>query len=66
MSMEVLLKLLLRYIVCVCMVVVKASHQSDAAPSSLPESYRTFSRSLHCVMSSFLPITLSQSLASKG
>jgi hypothetical protein len=45
---------------------VKASHQSDVAPSSLPEAYKTFSRSLHYAMSNFFPITLSQSSASKG
>jgi hypothetical protein len=46
--------------------VVKASHQSDTAPSSLPEAYKTFSQSLHRVMSNFFPMTLTQSSASKG
>jgi hypothetical protein len=45
---------------------VKASHQSDTAPSSLPEAYKTFFRSLHLVMSSFFPMTLNQSSTSKG
>jgi cytochrome b561 len=35
---------------------VKASHQSDAAPSSLPKAYKTFSQSLHWVMSNFFPM----------
>jgi hypothetical protein len=58
-STEVLLKFLPSYTISFACAAVKASHQSDATPSSLPEAYKTFSRSLHCVMSSFFPMTLS-------
>ena len=65
-SMEVHLEFLQVMASALACAAVRASHQSDAAPSSLPEAYKTFSRSLHWVMSSFFPMTLSQSSASKG
>jgi hypothetical protein len=61
MSMEVLLEFKPSYGVSISMVLT-----SYVAPSSLPEAYKTLSKSLHWVMYNFFPMTLSQSLASKG
>jgi hypothetical protein len=59
MNMEVHLELLLGYCVRIGVCHREGIHQSDAAPSSLPEAYKIFSRSLHWVMSNFFPMTLS-------
>jgi hypothetical protein len=65
-SMEVHLKFLPGYGVSISMCSGEGTPPVKRSISSLLEAYKTFSRSLHWVMSNFFLITLSQSSVSKG